>query len=173
MTDKAKNNNPPSNINGKDIYRIAFETRNLEINLFWQRSNYFLVLNTGLALGYFSLDRWEFSLPLSLFGLVTSILWYQVNLGSKFWQSRWEERLAQIERTVAPNFGMFSADYQTMVEDVKKSQELRPPETKFRAWLNEQILKKPSVSVRMTVLSMLFIFGWVLLIILTPLLGPE
>jgi hypothetical protein len=32
-----------------EAYRTALATRNLEINLFWQRSNYFLVLNTAIA----------------------------------------------------------------------------------------------------------------------------
>src|SRR4051794_39983352 len=39
----------------KDAYQVLLSTRNLEIGLFWQRSNYFLVLNSGLALGFFSL----------------------------------------------------------------------------------------------------------------------
>ena len=38
----------------KDLYRTLLDTRNLEINLFWQRCNYFLVLNTGVALGFFN-----------------------------------------------------------------------------------------------------------------------
>src|SRR4029079_19741708 len=39
------------------VYRVALETRKLEIRLFWQRSNYFLVLSTALAIGYFSHAR--------------------------------------------------------------------------------------------------------------------
>lgn len=31
----------------------ALDTRNFEISLYWQRSNYFLVLNTALAVGFF------------------------------------------------------------------------------------------------------------------------
>lgn len=36
-----------------EAYRVAKETRSLEINLFWQRSNYFLVLSTAIAAGFF------------------------------------------------------------------------------------------------------------------------
>ena len=39
----------------KDLYKTLLDTRNLEISLFWQRSNYFLVLNTGIAFGFFNL----------------------------------------------------------------------------------------------------------------------
>src|SRR5207248_3234570 len=50
-----------------DAYKIALETRNLEINLFWQRSNYFLVLNTAIAVGFFARghrDKYSFMLGL-------------------------------------------------------------------------------------------------------------
>ena len=36
------------------IYEIAVETRKLEIDLFWKRSNYFLVLSTATAVGFFT-----------------------------------------------------------------------------------------------------------------------
>jgi len=38
-----------------EAHRVAKEARNLEITLFWQRSNYFLVLSTAIAAGFFSL----------------------------------------------------------------------------------------------------------------------
>ena len=38
-----------------DFYKISIEIRNLEIGLFWQRSNYFLVLNTAVAVVSFQL----------------------------------------------------------------------------------------------------------------------
>src|SRR3972149_10785499 len=55
-----ENNNPGNNqdskqaLVGKDAYKFAYDTRNFEISLFWQRSNYFLVLNTAIALAFFS-----------------------------------------------------------------------------------------------------------------------
>jgi hypothetical protein len=42
-----------------EAYRVAKEARNLEITLFWQRSNYFLVLSTAIAAGFFSLPIYE------------------------------------------------------------------------------------------------------------------
>ena len=80
-----------------EAYRVAKEARNLEITLFWQRSNYFLVLSTAIAAGFFSLHDAKYALPLAIFGLVVGLLWIAVNLGSKFWQSRWEHRLRLAE----------------------------------------------------------------------------
>ncbi len=76
-----------------DKYRTVLETRNLEIRLFWQRSNYFLVLNTALGTGFFVVKGDGFALLLSILGVVGSTLWLCVNLGSKFWQVRWEQQL--------------------------------------------------------------------------------
>ncbi len=43
------------------IYRVALDTRNSEISLFWQRSNFFLVLNTALAVGFFNDKNKEYA----------------------------------------------------------------------------------------------------------------
>ena len=70
----------------RELLDIALETRNFEISLFWQRSNYFLILNTAISTGAllkFS-DQNYLSLILSVFGMLVSFLWIQVNLGSKF-----------------------------------------------------------------------------------------
>jgi hypothetical protein len=108
-------------IEDKDLYRFALDTRNLEITLFWQRCNYFLVLNSFLAVGFFNLKAPGYSLLLAMLGLLTSVLWFGVSLGSKFWQSRWEYRLSQFEKEVAPGLNFFSADRATVQGDVEKS----------------------------------------------------
>jgi hypothetical protein len=66
----------------KDLYRAAFDARNLEITLFWQRCNYFPVLNSALALGFFSLKDFAYAVLLAAIGLITSVLWFCVSLGS-------------------------------------------------------------------------------------------
>ncbi len=96
-----------------EAYRVAKEARNLEIALFWQRSNYFLVLSTTIAAGFFSLRDAKYTLPLAIFGLVVGMLWIAVNLGSKFWQSRWEHRLRLAEEKLRPNMNLFSASWET------------------------------------------------------------
>src|SRR5438552_16696563 len=90
-----------------DAYKTALDTRNFEIQLFWQRSNYFLVLNTAIGTGYFALgDDHHYAILLAAFGVVISWLWLMVNLGSKFWQSRWEKQL-EIAEDGLPQFAGF------------------------------------------------------------------
>jgi hypothetical protein len=153
-------------IRGKDAYKMALDTRNLEIGLFWQRSNYFLALNTALAIGFFNVKDKGFMLLLALFGLIISFLWYRVNLGSKFWQSRWEQRLRVVEEQIAPNLNFFAADWETIREDVRSS--LRNSRHSWlQRYLDTRILKKHSVSYQMIRLSIAFIGGWALLILVT------
>lgn len=169
MENKSPENSQNSKqvLEGKDAYKFAYDTRNFEISLFWQRSNYFLVLNSGLALGFFNLEKQKYALLLAGFGLFVSILWFCVNLGSKYWQSRWEHRLALFEKEIAPSLDFFAADPRTIQNDVKESLESgRGNKGYFRRWLDKLILKKPSVSYCMTLLSLSFCVGWVLLFIM-------
>lgn len=154
----------------KDLYKTVYDTRNLEISLFWQRSNYFLVLNTGLALGYFNIKNMIFALFLSIFGIITSYFWYRVCLGSKYWQSRWEERLMILElhyksHNIIPNDDehlLFSASPEDIKRDVTASIN-RSSHKGFRKFIDCMTLNKPSVSYEMTKLSILFIIGWLVL----------
>ncbi len=152
-------------IEDRDIYKVALDTRNFEISLFWQRSNYFLVLNSALAIGFFNLKSPAFGILLAALGILASFLWYRVNLGSKFWQCRWEHRLHEVERQIAPNANFFAADWSVVKSDVEKS--LQFSEHKgFQLWLDQQVLKKPSVTYCMTMLSFIFMLGWFLVILL-------
>jgi hypothetical protein len=152
-------------MNEQDVYKIALDTRNFEIGLFWQRTNYFLALNTALAVGFFNLQGRAYPLLLALLGLIVSILWYQVALGSKFWQSRWENRLRVVEQRIGHNLELFSADWNTIRTDVAES--LGSGNHKgFQRFLDTQILKKYSVSYNMTLLSLLFVATWTLLFVL-------
>ena len=60
-----------------EAYRVAKATRDLEINLFWQRSNYFLGWSAGTAAAFFSLKDSTYALPLAIFGLLIALLWIQ------------------------------------------------------------------------------------------------
>ena len=158
----SKNNLAPT-IEDKDIYKTVLDTRNLEIALFWQRSNYFLVLNSALAVGFFNLKSQEYAFLLAAFGLITSLLWFRVALGGKYWQSRWEQRLSVIESKIAPSLNLFSASWETIQSDVAASLSNNKPQGWFKKWLERQVLKKHSVSYNMTLLSLCFVIGWVLL----------
>jgi hypothetical protein len=150
----------------REAYRVALDTRNFEIGLFWQRSNYFLVLNTAVAVGFFTRDlrHWQ-AFVLSVVGAVVAYLWLLVNLGGKFWQSRWEHRLELIEREVAPQMGLFAADWDTVAGDVEESLRISYSASRFysrgfRRAYRWAVLKKPSVSRVMTVMSLLFVLLW-------------
>ncbi|EJL6396917.1 hypothetical protein NMR99_004029 [Vibrio navarrensis] len=150
----------------EDLYKIAIETRNMEIGLFWQRSNYFLVLNTAVAVGFFSINSVEFQVILALFGIVVSVLWFGVNLGSKYWQSRWEHRASVIESEIDSSIEMFSASKSTIDADVKASllnHKLNPK----LDWYDRLVMKKPSVSKYMSILAGLFILLWLGVLIMS------
>ena len=162
---KGSNTGKSSLLEAKDIFKAALDTRNFEINLFWQRSNYFLVLNTGLALDFFNVKAKGDALILATAGFGVSILWYLVNLGSKFWYSRWEQRLKLVEREYAPTLNLFSAERPVINDDVQKCLNI-DEHRGLRRILDKQVLKKPSVSVAMIMLSLLFVLGWAALFVL-------
>jgi hypothetical protein len=115
-------------IESKVIYKTVLDTRNFEISLFWQRSNYFLALNSVIALGFFNLrSDSNYSILMAFLGFWASYLWYKVCLGSKFWQSRWEHRLKIIEEKymaegeLPKGINLFSADTDTIIADVRES----------------------------------------------------
>ena len=158
-----KDNDRPTKF---DLYKIALDTRNMEIGLFWQRSNYFLVLNTAAAVGFFLKATEQYQFLMGLFGLAVAILWFGINLGSKFWQSRWEFRLKQAEKELNNDIQYFSASWDTINSDVEKSLEFSE-HGKLHKMIDELVLMKPSVSFIMTLLSILFILLWLGLIIMS------
>lgn len=154
-------------VSGLEAYKIALDTRNLEIGLFWQRSNYFLVLNAALAIGFFRLADNKYSLLLACLGAFVSFLWYRVNLGSKYWQARWEHRLNEKEKEIAEGLNFFSASSVLIQNDVEASfSHGAEKKSKLQKWLEQQALEKPSVSYNMTLLSLVFVCTWGLLMLI-------
>ena len=149
----------------KDLYATLIATRNLEVNLFWQRSNYFLVLNSGIVFGFFNLKETKYALVFAFMGLIASILWFYVCLGSKFWQTRWEQRLADFENEHFPGLEFFSAKPARLRDDVTRGLAFENLGT-IQRYLYGLALLKPSVSYSMLRLSILFVFGWIVVIFL-------
>jgi len=142
----------------KDLYGTLLATRNQEIGLFWQRSNYFLVLNTALALGFFK--ETDYAPVFAVMGTLASVLWFWVCLGGKFWQTRWEQRLMDFERQHLSGLEFFSANADRVDMDVARGFKFRE-----QGWLKKWIyryalLQHPSVSFSMILLSLLFLIGW-------------
>lgn len=150
-----------------EAYRVALETRNLEIKLFWERSNYFLVLNTAVAVGFFTRGhRDRYSFVLGLLGVAIAVLWVLINLGGKFWQSRWEHRLEVLEAQLPDWPPLFSAKWPAIVADVAASfAEEYPGHSRLSRTLaalhRTAVMRKPSVSRVMTALSAIFVVFWV------------
>jgi hypothetical protein len=144
-----------------EAYKTALETRNFEIKLFWQRSNYFLVLNTAIGTGFFAIRSRDFAFLLGSLGLVASILWLCVNLGSKFWQSRWEQQVEDQEKLLSPAFDRFFAiDADDLRKMVGRSlAEVPRWRLDRRAWY-WGVRSRPSVSLMMTYLSCAFVLFW-------------
>ena len=171
MKSETKNEQQHKEINGIEAYKIALETRNFEIGLFWQRSNYFLALNAALSIGFFRITNDTHSILFAFLGVFVSILWYKVNLGSKYWQARWEYRLSLKEEEIANGLEFFSADAKLIQSDVEKSFEHgAAKKRKFQKWVEKQALKKPSVSYNMILLSLMFVvtWGWLLITKILP-----
>lgn len=156
----------------RDISReldIALENRAFEIQLFWQRSNYFLVLMTALGIGVFSINSPVFSLIIAIFATITSYYWYKTNLGSKFWQESWEVEVVKLAKKA--RIRSFERPTEDIVKQVQKSlnsarskgldeEQSQPHNSRFRRFIDSQIIKKPSVSHYMISLSLTSMILW-------------
>lgn len=158
----------------KDRFSLVVSTRSLEIQLFWQRSNYFLVLSTALAFGFFQSKSALYTTPLALLGIAVCWLWYNVNLGSKYWQSRWEEAAWQLEEQMQgkPESKLFSVPQEEVLEIVKKSLG-RNRHNALERWFDNRILQKPSVTTYMALLPLLFAATWIILLLVSLYLGAA
>lgn len=150
----------------KDLFRIILDTRNFEIALFWQRSNYFLVLNSGIAFAFFNLSDERYALAFAALGVIASILWFRVCLGGKYWQARWEQRLGDFERQYLPELGAFSASPDRIHKDVQNGLAFHD-----HGFVKHQIYRlvlswKPSVSFSMICLAACFVIVWLVIALL-------
>ena len=88
----------PMQIDKLETYKIAIDTRNLEIKLFWQRSLFFAAFISAIFVGYSSNGTEPFSkLILSSLGFLLSFAWLLANRGSKYWYESWETKINEIE----------------------------------------------------------------------------
>lgn len=156
----------------KDTFKFVLDTRNFEITNFWQRSNYFLVLNSGLAIGFFNQKTFEYAPLLAALGVIVSVLWYRVTIGSKFWQIHWENKLAELEKTfaeknvISPDLKLFCQKTSEVKEEVRKYLQ-QEEHTGVAKRVDEEILKKPSVTLSMIALALLFVVSWAVLFLFT------
>jgi len=81
----------------KKRFEVAFQCRNMEIDLFWKRSSFYCVF-VGAALVAYYTARTEmayFGLMIASFGLVASFAWLLGSIGSKWWIENWERKVEE------------------------------------------------------------------------------
>ncbi|WP_216379626.1 RipA family octameric membrane protein [Arcanobacterium phocae] len=95
------------------LLRIAHETRNFEIGLYWKRASYYWVFVSVIFIGYYttlsgastnssmqapnSSMQALFSILFPALGLIFTLGWCLANKGSKYWQENWEEHVNILE----------------------------------------------------------------------------
>lgn len=74
---------------------VALENRQLELNLLWQRSLFFwgFIVAAIAAIPNLIHEDPRLLTLVTGFGVVASIGWVMVNLGSKYWTENWETKL--------------------------------------------------------------------------------
>lgn len=135
--------------------------RAFEIQLFWQRSNYFLVLMTALGVGAFAIEDGTFALVVSLFATIASFLWIRTNLGSKFWQESWEAEVVMLARE--HHIRSFERSTSEITEQVRAALHgaQQAEERSFaRRWIDHLVTKKYSVTSHMIILSFASTLVW-------------
>lgn len=100
-------------------YETALKTRELEINLYWERTKYFWAFITTIYVAYFNVlvqlyNKAHGSLPLvllSLLGFLFSVLWLFTSKASKHWQQNWENHIDLLEdKITGPLFKIYEAN---------------------------------------------------------------
>jgi hypothetical protein len=141
---------------------IALANRVFEIQSFWQRSNYFLVLLTALGAATFTIKDELLQLILSVLSALCALFWYRTNLGSKFWQESWEVEVNLLAEKIG--IESFKRPLKAVTEQVRAS--LNPDASGkgwFRRYIDTQIIGKPSVTQNMIALSLFVFVVWLLI----------
>ena len=93
----------------KKALEMALDTRKFEIELYWKRATYFATFIGLMFTSYYvvaSADKiesevkYEMLLFISAIGVFSSLCWFFVNKGSKYWQENWEFHVDLLEDDV-------------------------------------------------------------------------
>lgn len=137
---------------------IARENRRFEISLFWQRANYFLVLNTVLLVGAYTVSSAFLTVFICAFGFFVSRLWFRTNIGAKFWQQFWEREVSEI--SIRLELKAMSESEETI-----RSRALNWSIGDENPWHKKYVHRKmitlkPEVSHNMILLSLVAVWAW-------------
>ena len=143
-----------------EFFKIAIETRNLELKLFWQRSIFFAGFIAAIFIGFYSIKTDTMSddniqalrILLLILGTFFSLAWCLANRGSKYWYESWENKVSEAEKEL---------------EAVFFDEWVKPEENKFFLYRSRLY----SVSKLAIFLSDLVFLAWIVFI--TIHLAPE
>jgi hypothetical protein len=91
----------------KEALERAWKNRDFEIELYWKRATYFWGFIAAAFAGYFLIKSSEqkdlefAEIFIICLGLVFSVAWYLVNIGSKKWQENWERHIDMLEDEIS------------------------------------------------------------------------
>lgn len=143
--------------------KIALDNRAFEIQLFWQRSNYFLVLMTALGVAAFSVRDILFSPLVSTFATACSYFWFRTNLGSKFWQESWEVEVTLLAKEQGiRSFEKTIVEVVAQVDESLNNGRVSEKRSFLRKWIDRLTARKYSVTYNMILLSLWAVFLWFL-----------
>lgn len=146
--------------------KVALDNRAFEIQLFWQRSNYFLVLMTALGVATFSVRDILLSPIVAMFATAASYFWFRTNLGSKFWQESWEVEVIALAKE--QGIRSFERPTSEVIEQVKAALDggQGKQQNFVRRIVNTLIAKKYSVTHNMILFSMFSTTIWMIITII-------
>lgn len=88
--------------NNLSIYQCVISVRNNDVSLRWQRTQIFLIINTGILAVIKSLNtaKQEFDAVLCGGGIIICIIWLLAMRLGGVWVEFWDGRLADIEKAL-------------------------------------------------------------------------
>jgi hypothetical protein len=91
-----------------DAFKIVNDHYRNDFQLFWRRTNFYLISDSGL-LGFFvskvldnPLQSRSFSLAACISGATLSFIWFLVSLSSIYWIDIWRKQVVLIDNDVNP-----------------------------------------------------------------------
>jgi hypothetical protein len=89
-----------------EYFKLAVQSRNLELKLFWQRSLFFAGFIAAIFIALYSVDANSLLADNKIFtkglllilGAFFSLSWCLANRGSKYWYEAWEQKVDLIEK---------------------------------------------------------------------------
>ncbi|MGI5107790.1 hypothetical protein H0R94_12335 [Treponema socranskii] len=95
---------------------FAVKTREFEIELYWKRSNMFMLMNGAAFVGFYTVakecpfkGKRLYELIILLLGFTFAVAWHLICRGSLFWQENWEAHIDALEEPVMGP--MYRKDY--------------------------------------------------------------